>query len=73
MRHQHGGGVQVAGGLGGQRDGRVERDMYLFRVKTPAESHGEWDLYEKVATVPFKDAFRPLAEGGCPTAAETLR
>ena len=54
-------------------DGRVERDMYLFRVKTPAESHGEWDLYEKVATVPFKDAFRPLAEGGCPTAAETLR
>ena len=54
-------------------DGRVERDMYLFRVKTPAESHGEWDLYEKVATVPFKDAFRPLAEGGCPTAAESLR
>jgi branched-chain amino acid transport system substrate-binding protein len=54
-------------------DGRVERDMTLFRVKTPAESRSEWDLYEKVAIVPFKDAFRPLAEGGCPTAAETSR
>ena len=49
-------------------DGRVERDMFLFRVKQPAASKGEWDLYETVATVPFADAFRPLAEGGCPTA-----
>ena len=48
-------------------DGRVERDMYLFRVKTPAESKSEWDLYSLVATVPFKDAFRPLSEGGCMT------
>ncbi|WP_439572138.1 ABC transporter substrate-binding protein [Phreatobacter sp.] len=50
-------------------DGRVERDMYLFRVKKPGESRGPWDLYEQVATVPFADAFRPLSEGGCPTAA----
>jgi branched-chain amino acid transport system substrate-binding protein len=49
-------------------DGRVERDMYLFRVKTPSQSKSEWDLYEQVAAVPFKDAFRPLAEGGCPLA-----
>jgi branched-chain amino acid transport system substrate-binding protein len=46
-------------------DGRVERDMYLFRVKTPGESKSEWDLYNLIATVPFKDAFRPLSEGGC--------
>ncbi len=50
-------------------DGRVERDMYLFRVKKPGESRSAWDLYERVATVPFAEAFRPLSEGGCPTAA----
>ena len=47
-------------------DGRVVRDMYLFQVKTPAESKGEWDLYKQVATVPAAEAFRPLAQGGCP-------
>ncbi len=47
-------------------DGRVERDMYLFRVKTPAQSKSEWDLYERIATVPFDEAFRPISEGGCP-------
>lgn len=46
-------------------DGRVERDMYLFRVKTPSQSESEWDIYDLVSTVPFKDAFRPLSEGGC--------
>ena len=48
-------------------DGRIERDMYLFKVKTPGESKSEWDLYNLVATVPFKDAFRPVDEGGCVT------
>ncbi len=46
-------------------DGRVERDMYLFRVKTPSESKSDWDLYDLVGTVPFNEAFRPLSEGGC--------
>ena len=50
-------------------DGRVIRDMYLMPVKTPEESKGEWDLARIVATVPGKDAFRPLSEGGCPLAA----
>jgi branched-chain amino acid transport system substrate-binding protein len=36
-------------------------------VKAPAASKAEWDLYEQVATVPFAEAFRPLAEGGCPS------
>jgi len=47
-------------------DGRVIRDMYLFQVKTPAESKGEWDLYKTVATTPGNVAFRPLNQGGCP-------
>ncbi|SEP29344.1 branched-chain amino acid transport system substrate-binding protein [Methylobacterium sp. ap11] len=47
-------------------DGRVIRDMYLFQVKTPAESKYPWDYYKLLETVPGEQAFRPLAEGGCP-------
>ena len=47
-------------------DGQVMRDMYLFQVKKPSESHGEWDLYKQVATIPAAEAYRPLGEGGCP-------
>jgi branched-chain amino acid transport system substrate-binding protein len=49
-----------------REDGRVIRDMYLMQVKTPEESKGEWDLAKIIATVPGKEAFRPLDEGGCP-------
>jgi branched-chain amino acid transport system substrate-binding protein len=48
-------------------DGRmVHRWLYLFKVKTPAESKGPWDLYDVVAKVPGKDYFRPMSNGGCP-------
>ena len=47
-------------------DGRVIRDMYLMQAKPPEESKGAWDLVKMVATVPGNEAFRPLAEGGCP-------
>ena len=47
-------------------DGRVLRDMYLFQVKTPGESKGDWDLYKLVEKIPAVEAFRPLSEGGCP-------
>jgi branched-chain amino acid transport system substrate-binding protein len=47
-------------------DGRMVHDMYLFEVKKPEESKGEWDLYKLVATVPGEEAFRPLDKGGCP-------
>lgn len=47
-------------------DGRKIHDMYLFRVKTPDQSTGPWDYYETVATIPAAEAFRPLADGGCP-------
>ena len=49
-----------------REDGRVIRDMYLMQVKTPDESKGEWDLAKIVGTIPGEQAFRPLAEGGCP-------
>jgi branched-chain amino acid transport system substrate-binding protein len=47
-------------------DGRVLRDMYLFQVKKPEESKGEWDLYKLVERIPAAEAFRPISEGGCP-------
>ncbi len=47
-------------------DGRKIHDMYLFKVKSPAESSGAWDYYETLATIPAAEAFRPLAEGNCP-------
>ena len=47
-------------------DGRKIHPMYLFEVKTPAESKGPWDYYKVRATIPAEEAFRPLADGGCP-------
>ncbi|MFZ5780261.1 MAG: ABC transporter substrate-binding protein [Pseudomonadota bacterium] len=51
-----------------RKDGRVMRNMYLFEVKSPAESKAPWDYYKFVSVVPGEQAFRPLAEGNCPLA-----
>jgi branched-chain amino acid transport system substrate-binding protein len=48
-----------------RKDGRAVHDMYLFQVKQPAQSKGEWDLYNLVATIPAAQAFRPIDQGGC--------
>jgi branched-chain amino acid transport system substrate-binding protein len=47
-------------------DGRKIHPMYLFEVKKPEESKGPWDYYKVRATIPADQAFRPLADGGCP-------
>ncbi len=47
-------------------DGRTMHPVYLMQTKTPAESHGEWDMFKLVSTIPAEQAFRPLAEGHCP-------
>jgi branched-chain amino acid transport system substrate-binding protein len=47
-------------------DGRKIHPMYLFQVKTPAESKGPWDYYKLRATIPENEAFRPLSESECP-------
>jgi branched-chain amino acid transport system substrate-binding protein len=52
-----------------RQDGRLVHDMYFAQVKTPAESKGPWDYYKLLATIPGGQAFRPLAEGGCPLVA----
>jgi len=47
-------------------DGRKIHPAYLVEVKKPAESTGPWDLHKIRATIPAEQAFRPMAEGGCP-------
>ena len=48
-----------------RQDGRKLHPAYLFQVKAPNESRGEWDYYKLLQTTPGEEAFRPLAEGGC--------
>jgi len=47
-------------------DGRVVSDVYLFEVKTEAESKSEWDIYNWRATLGPDRGWRPMSEGGCP-------
>ncbi len=46
-------------------DGLCLLPAFLYQVKTPAESHGRWDLQTLVATTPAEQAWKPLAEEGC--------
>ena len=46
-------------------DGRVIHDMYLFQVKTPAESKAPWDYLKLVTPIPARQAFKPLDPGAC--------
>ncbi len=47
-------------------DGRMVHDMYLFQVKTPAESKAVGDYYKLKGTVKGDDAFQSLANSRCP-------
>ena len=49
-----------------REDGRMVHDMYLFQVKTPAESKAPWDYYKLKGTVKGDDAFQSLANSRCP-------
>jgi branched-chain amino acid transport system substrate-binding protein len=47
-------------------NGRMVHDMYLFEVKKPAESKGQWDYYKHLSTIPGDQAFASAKESGCP-------
>ena len=47
-------------------DGRKIHPAYLVEVKKPSESKGPYDYYKIRATIPADEAFRPIADGGCP-------
>ncbi|MGY8524318.1 ABC transporter substrate-binding protein [Paracidovorax citrulli] len=49
-----------------REDGRMVHDMYLFEVKSPAESKYPWDYYKVLATVPGDQAFMPPSKSKCP-------
>ena len=53
-----------------RQDGRLVHDMYFAQVKTPAESTKPWDYYKILGTIPGEQAFRPMAQGGCPLVAQ---
>jgi branched-chain amino acid transport system substrate-binding protein len=49
-----------------REDGHLMRDMYLAQVKSPAESHGEWDLFKIISRIPADQVVWPLSESRCP-------
>jgi branched-chain amino acid transport system substrate-binding protein len=49
-----------------REDGRMVHDMYLFQVKSRAESKYPWDYYKLLQVVPGDAAFKPLALSECP-------
>ena len=49
-----------------RKDGRKLHPAFLVEVKKPSESKGPWDYHKIRATIPADQAFRPMAEGGCP-------
>ena len=52
-----------------REDGRLVHDMYFAQVKQPPDSSRPWDYYNILGMIPGDQAFRPLAESGCPLAA----
>ena len=49
-----------------REDGRMVHDMYVYEVKKPTESKGEWDYYKLREVIPGDQAFRPLTDSACP-------
>ncbi|EJN03578.1 ABC transporter substrate-binding protein [Herbaspirillum sp. YR522] len=46
-------------------DGRNIHDMYLYQVKSPAESKKPWDYLKLLETIPGDQAFTSVAESKC--------
>ena len=49
-----------------REDGRMVHDMYFAQVKKPSKSTGPWDYYNILGVIPGNQAFRSLADSGCP-------
>jgi branched-chain amino acid transport system substrate-binding protein len=48
-----------------REDGSVIHPIYLYQVKMPEESKGEWGYFKLVATLPGEEAFGPM-NPACP-------
>jgi branched-chain amino acid transport system substrate-binding protein len=53
-------------------DGLNVHPMHLFKVKSPDESKGQWDLYKLVKDIAPEDAFQPMDESKCPYLKEMM-
>ena len=51
-------------------DGSFVHDMFLVKVKEPADSKGDWDLMEVVSDIPGETAYMTLEQGGCELATQ---
>lgn len=47
-------------------DGRRVSPVYVFQAKAPGESLSRYDVYRLIREVPLEEAYRPIAQGGCP-------
>lgn len=54
-----------------REDGRTIHDMYLWQVKTPAESKEPYDYLKLIASIPGDEAFRPMSSDACPMLKKT--
>jgi branched-chain amino acid transport system substrate-binding protein len=48
-----------------REDGRMVHDMYLWEVKSKAQSKYPWDYLKLLSTIPAERAFQPLSESTC--------
>jgi branched-chain amino acid transport system substrate-binding protein len=49
-----------------REDGKVVRDMWLARVKTPEQSKYPWDYFEIIQQIPAEETVWPLSKSTCP-------
>ena len=49
-----------------REDGRVLHKMFLWQVKPASEAKYAFDFCRELTSLPGDEAFRPLADGGCP-------
>ena len=57
---------KLFGDIAIRQDGRVVHPLFLYEVKKPEDSKYPWDYYKLISSVPGDQAFRPMADGGCP-------
>jgi branched-chain amino acid transport system substrate-binding protein len=46
-------------------DGLMQHSMYVYQVKTPAESKGPWDYYKLVEKLSGEQAYGKLEDSTC--------
>ena len=47
-------------------NGCVPHTMYVWQVKPQSEAKHEWDVFEKISTIPSPDAYPSASQFGCP-------